>query len=421
MQERPKILFIANQMPLPPDNGARQRALNISRLLGRFGEVSFVIVQRRAAEAAILRLNTQEFEVRMALLAARETLGRFSSIQRRILRELDPNCFATDDYAISGADRAKLLEEIQKHDLIWVQDVSTADSCRIGRWPHSVLDTVDVLSNWYRSVARKEDDPLRRLLDYRLSWIWKRRERTFTERFDIVTVCSEEERKLWGGHPRVRVIPNGFNAQPVRLAPDSGPARIGFIGTFEWPPNRDGVEWFARRAWPLIGRELPGLQLRVVGRNTNDAGKLGPNIAGLGWLEDPGEEIATWSAMIVPIRFGAGTRVKMAEGFARKCPIVATSVGAFGFGVRDGEEFLLADNARDFASACVRLVSNPGLGKALAARAHQRFLREWTWESLEGSVRGVVGEFLAGDGSLRHREAACAPVGASRMQPELTD
>jgi len=166
---------------------------------------------------------------------------------------------------------------------------------------------------------------------------------------------------------------------------------------------------------------LPGLQLRVVGRNTNDAGKLGPNIAGLGWLEDPGEEIATWSAMIVPIRFGAGTRVKMAEGFARKCPIVATSVGAFGFGVRDGEEFLLADNARDFASACVRLVSNPGLGKALAARAHQRFLREWTWESLEGSVRGVVGEFLAGNGSLRHREAACASAGASRMQPELTD
>ena len=62
---------------------------------------------------------------------------------------------------------------------------------------------------------------------------------------------------------------------------------------------------------------------------------------------------------IVPIKVGAGTRVKVAEGFARKCPIVATTIGAFGYDVNNGEEILLADRADDFASACLVLLSNP--------------------------------------------------------------
>jgi glycosyltransferase involved in cell wall biosynthesis len=117
---------------------------------------------------------------------------------------------------------------------------------------------------------------------------------------------------------------------------------------------------------------------------------MGADTVGLGWLEDPGDEIASWSAMIVPIRFGSGTRVKIAEGFARKCPVVATKIGAFGYAVKNGKEFLLADTAADFASACVLLLKQPEFGEALAETAHNSLLSRWTWESFEGSVRSVV-------------------------------
>ncbi|HET9177461.1 MAG TPA: glycosyltransferase family 4 protein [Terriglobia bacterium] len=397
MQERPRILFITKEWPLPPENGARQRTLNISRLLSRIGEVSFVIIQRHSVNRETVHLNMREFEVRMALNAhPPETTGLFGRLRWRIRHEFDPRFIATDAYAISGADRAELLNEIQKYDLVWIQDVKTADSCRIGKWPRSVLDTVDVPSNWYCSIAKTGDNLLRRLLYYRMSWIWKRRQRVFAERFDILTVCSDNERGHLGRHPRVHIIPNGFNAQATRRWPPSETPRIGFIGTCRYEPNREGVEWLASRVWPLIKRELPNAQLRLVGAGTEDYwAETGRGVTGLGWLEDPSEEIASWSAMVIPVRFGAGTRVKMAEGFARKCPIVATSTGAYGYGVRDGEEFLLAENPQDFASACIRLARDPQLGRELAERAHHRFLREWTWDAQEGKVRAVVRECLA--------------------------
>jgi len=123
--------------------------------------------------------------------------------------------------------------------------------------------------------------------------------------------------------------------------------------------------------------------------------KLDPNIVGLSWLEDPGEEIATWSAMIVPIRVGGGTRVKVAEAFARKCPVVATTIGAFGYDVHNGEEMLLADRADDFASACLSLLRDRELGQALSERAYQRFLERWTWDSFESTVGAAVQQCLA--------------------------
>lgn len=121
----------------------------------------------------------------------------------------------------------------------------------------------------------------------------------------------------------------------------------------------------------------------------------------------PGTEIASWSAMIVPIKEGGGTRVKVAEGFARRCPIVATTIGAFGYDADHGKEILLADRAEDFASACILLLKNPQLGEALSEKAHNRFLERWQWESFEGTVGKVVQECMA-MGNRVHGSAAAA-------------
>jgi polysaccharide biosynthesis protein PslH len=86
--------------------------------------------------------------------------------------------------------------------------------------------------------------------------------------------------------------------------------------------------------------------------------------------------------------------VKAAEGFARRCPVVATTIGALGYDVENGREVLLADRADDFASACI-LLRTPELEKALSDRAHKRFLEQWTWDSFESTVGTAVQECLA--------------------------
>ncbi|MGA3090305.1 MAG: glycosyltransferase family 4 protein [Terriglobales bacterium] len=193
----------------------------------------------------------------------------------------------------------------------------------------------------------------------------------------------------------IHVIPNGFQRTARRPRRSAELPIIGFIGNCEFTPNKDGARWFIRDVWPMVKREFPGAQLRLVGRGSDGYWKrLGPDIVGLGWLEDPGDEIATWSAMIVPIRVGGGTRVKVAEGFARRCPVVATTIGVFGYEVQDGKEFLLADRADDFAAACIRLLRNPHLREALAERAYERFLERWTWDSFQDTVGEAVHQCL---------------------------
>lgn len=414
MREKLKILFLTQHWPLAPTYGAQQRVLNVARLLSRFGRVSFVIVTPEPEDDETERRTRNEFEVCRIIRPIQAAPGDiFHRVRNRLRCELDPSYLATDSWAVTETDRSALLELVQGHDLIWVRSVTIANWCGIDRWPRSVLDADDLLSRFHWLSAQSGGNPVARLLDLRRSWIWRRRERLLTRRFDVVAVCSENDRQYLGSDARIHVIPNGFDPLPTPRRVPSEPPRIGFIGLFKYGPNVEGVKWFVRHVWPLIKREFPHAQLRLVGRGSDDySAKLGSDVVGLGWLEDPSEEIASWSAMIVPIKVGGGTRVKIAEGFARKCAVVATRVGAFGYEVRDGEEILLADRADHFASACIRLLRNPGLGEALSERAHRRFLQQWTWDSFEGSVATVIQECLAR--SNRSQIDQAAPLGAQK-------
>jgi polysaccharide biosynthesis protein PslH len=397
MQNRLKILFVTSHWPMAPAYGAQQRVLNVGRLLSRFGDVSFVIVPTEHEDEETVRRTKCEFDVRRVMRPVLVAPGRpFAGLPQRFRHEFDPTYMATDPYLVSEPDRAGLQELIRQHDVIWVHTIRTAQWFRIYRWPHSVLDVDDLPSRQYQSAEQSGGSPVRRMLDLRMSWIWQRRERILPERFDVLAVCSEEDRRYLGSSERIHVIPNGAHPLKARPRTCSEVPRIGLIGNCTFAPNEDGAKWFIRDVWPMIKSEFPRAQLRLVGRGSDGyLIKLGSDITGLGWLEDPGDEIASWSAMIVPIKVGAGTRVKVAEGFARRCPVVATTIGAFGYDVENAREVLLADRADDFASACILLLRNRELGEALSERAHKRFLERWTWDSFECTVGAAIQQCIA--------------------------
>jgi glycosyltransferase involved in cell wall biosynthesis len=218
------------------------------------------------------------------------------------------------------------------------------------------------------------------------------------KRFTTLAVCSETDRQYLGGGPNIQVIPNGFarpDSEPVHAPVD--PPRIGFIGLFNYQPNLEGVRWFVRVCWPAIKRAVPNARLRLVGKETDGALKPdGADIDGLGWVADSAAEIATWSAMIIPVRNGAGTRIKIAEAFSRKCPVVSTNLGAYGYNVANGRELYLADQPADFTDACISLIANPARGKTMAETAWHRFLHDWTWEAIAPRVHTAATQFKKG-------------------------
>jgi glycosyltransferase involved in cell wall biosynthesis len=334
----------------------------------------------------------------------REQQHPLRSWTARLQYELDPKFLNTYFVTVSDSDKESMLAAIREFDVVWVHTLRTANLFSIHRWPRSVLDLDDIQSQLYASKARAEIGTIRSLLDYRMSLIWRRREQLLQDRFSAISVCSENDRQYLGKASNVQVVPNGVATppHPPHHSP-SVPPRLGFIGSFEYSPNRNGIEWFIKNVWPQIKRNAPVARLRLIGSGSNRGFPLmGLDIDGLGYLEDPTAEIASWAAMIVPIKFGGGTRVKIVEAFSRMCPVVSTKLGAFGYEVCDGNELLIADSVEEFRAACLRLMADPHLGMKLSENAWKRYLREWTWDTLGEAVERTVQSCLDAGNTWRH-------------------
>jgi len=99
--------------------------------------------------------------------------------------------------------------------------------------------------------------------------------------------------------------------------------------------------------------------------------------------------------VVVPVRFGSGTRLKVLEAFAHRVPVVSTTLGAEGLGAEDGVHLLVADRAPDIARACARLLGDVALRQALTARAHELFVEHYA-EGVVARRVGAVARQVAG-------------------------
>jgi len=312
---------------------------------------------------------------------------------------VDPKTHYPYGWAVPEEGVRRITRSLNEFDAIWFFKLRSADMFPNLAWQRSVVDIDDVQST-YERAALGNGSPLERFRTLRNLYIWRRRERMLGQRFSVLAVCSEEDKtylRSIGVGARIHVIPNGFE-EPFREPARSPviPPRLGFIGGFDHLPNRDGISWFVKSCWPQIKREVPQARLRLVGRDSDRFPDVsGLDVDRLGWVENPSDEIKTWIAMIVPIRLGAGTRVKIAHAFSQKCPIVSTSLGALGYGVVDRREMYLADSAEAFGRACINVICAPGEAERMAQRAWFQFLEKWTWHAIRPRVWAAVEDCLS--------------------------
>ena len=299
----------------------------------------------------------------------------------------------TEGLALAASDETEILTMAREQfDLIWFFQLRTANYFRQACWPAAVVD-IDNLPSAATDVRHRAEGGLKERLR---QWVWNQvtrlHEKRLVSRFDVLAVCSEADRTLLGGDPAIRVIPNGFArpaVAPVRQPCD--PPRVGFIGLLEYEPNRDGVRWFLENCWPLLREKMPGLVFRLAGKGAEQVMTTPiPGVEVLGWVEDAAAEIATWSLMVIPIRSGAGTRIKIADTFSRQCPAVSTRLGAYGYDVEDGVQLRLADTPEAFTRACLEVLEDPDGARTMAERAWQEFLEKWTWEAIEPKLWGAI-------------------------------
>jgi len=304
---------------------------------------------------------------------------------------LNPRSPTPHGIGVNQADLQRVRDMAGQFDAVWFFELRTANMFRWWKWPRSVVDINDVPSMFVQSVVAAERVRHKRVSGRLRQWSWQRRERLLKERFGVLTVCSEGDQRYLqqlGVTGPLHVVPNGYELPKIVVSRQpSAPPRLGFMGVFDHLPNVEGIHWFVRDCWPAIKRAIPDARLRLVGRFSD--GPLTPDgvdIDALGYLDDPTQEMSTWSAMVVPVQTGAGTRGKIAHAFSVKCPVVSTSLGAYGYDARNAREIFLADAAAPFAAACVRTITEPHEASAVAERAWQQFLEKWTWDAIRPRI-----------------------------------
>lgn len=178
----------------------------------------------------------------------------------------------------------------------------------------------------------------------------------------------------------VRVLPNvvdvPYGAVPTR-ARSGGPTRLLFVGALAYYPNIDALRLLLDAILPALPADR--FELHVVGRGapawlaTRLARARG--VVHHGFVPSLAPLYAAADMVVVPLRAGGGTRIKLLEAFAHGVPVVTTTIGAFGLDVHDGVEVRIADRPEAFASACVGLTEAPAAAAELARHAFARVMR----------------------------------------------
>jgi glycosyltransferase involved in cell wall biosynthesis len=143
------------------------------------------------------------------------------------------------------------------------------------------------------------------------------------------------------------------------------------------------VEFFCREVWPTIMAEVPEARLRIVGRNpVRRVGKwASESVEVTGRVPSVVEHLRQSAVVIVPLRIGGGTRLKIYEAMAAAKAVVSTTVGAEGLDVQHGRDIILADDARAFSQAAIMLLRDRDLRRRYEKAAAETAAR-YDWPAI---------------------------------------
>jgi glycosyltransferase involved in cell wall biosynthesis len=260
--------------------------------------------------------------------------------------------------------------------------------------PHSLLPRciLDAHNLEWRVVAQlARRGPRRRRWAYRATQGWTRAyERRLARTVAGVWAVSQEEAEWFeaAGARRVWVIPNGVDL-PSRPPPLPAAPALIFVGSLQGLFNRDGVKWFLETCWPAVRRAVPGVTLILAGRGGEDLRAEG--VESLGFVDDLGGLYGRSSAAIVPLRLGAGTRLKVPEAMAYGRPVVSTPVGVEGHGLGDEDGVLIAASSEDFAAACIGLLRDAERAAMIGAAGRRTAETRFEWSAVGRAAAATVG------------------------------
>lgn len=221
-----------------------------------------------------------------------------------------------------------------------------------------------------------------------------------------VWTCSSEDLRsfsaMYGVTAPMVVVPNAVDVsyyEQVRghAAEHSSPAACRtmlFVANFSYAPNAEAGEILVERIFPeLIARD-PNWRLVLVGSSPTprmfEASAADSRILVTGVVPDVRSYLSEADVIVVPLKRGGGTRIKILEAFASLRPVVGSAKGAEGIDARDGVHLLIAEEPSEFVDAVLSLASNDSLRTRLVNAAFTLVQASYSWETTARTVESAV-------------------------------
>jgi polysaccharide biosynthesis protein PslH len=381
-----RCLFLTPFLPFPPRDGGRVRMFELMRGLAARHEVDLLSLGH-ADDEAIAGLTAAGVRVVDVITPAAGALPR--ALARR----------TSVYHARYGSERfaSALRARLRRHDY----DVVQCEYAYMAQYRQPVSPAAWVLDQHNIEYQLNASMLRTRGLAYRL---YARRELRLRRAEEIaafravdhVLAVSDLDRdtiRRDAPGTAATVVPNGVALDEFLPAEDRGSGAV-YVGKMDYQPNVDAVRWFCERVLPAVRARRPGFTLTIVGSRPTDGVRAlarMPGVTVTGEVPDTRPHLHRAAIVVVPVRAGGGTRLKVLEAFASGRAVVSTRLGCEGIAVADGEHLLLADDADAFAAAVLRLLDEPALRASLARSARELVEGRYGWDAIVERLDALYG------------------------------
>ncbi|MBK9305868.1 MAG: glycosyltransferase family 4 protein [Nitrospira sp.] len=388
-----KILFVANEVPFPPDNGVRIPIFHAMRLMSQAGhEIALAVLTAETCEV-IDRFSriTAKFCSGGSLL---ERIPWRHPLAVQLAAILGQRLLFVEKYR-SAVFREKLVELISKFQ----PDVIHFDLIPMVQYLSAAPAGVGTVASINDSYALTLENALHAGYFKGLEYIYKKwqyygtlnYEASAYQQFDQIQVMSETDKNYLlklNPHLRVSVIPNGAEDTLFHLtASTSSNSDIIFVATLTGT-HLKGLQRFLSQSWPIVKKHYPSVRLNVVGKIGPDAGKLMEEYSGFpevkftGYIPDLADVYRMGGIAIAPIDQNCGIVNKVIEAMAAGLAVVGFKNTFSGIPQgKPGVHFLQVVNYDSMGHEIVQLLGNEKRCNEIKVAAQGLARSYYSWSS----------------------------------------
>jgi glycosyltransferase involved in cell wall biosynthesis len=398
-----RILWVKAGKLLPINTGGRIRSYNILRCLANGHDVTVFSYYQGKQDPSYDEALSRHFTDPVCI--ATGAPGNGSPRLLRALHYLSKVCRASP-YAVSQFDSKRVRLALRNYLQSRRFDVAVCDFLAASlNFPNRVLIPTVLFQHNVEAVLWQRQSRVGASLLARLAFTveaakMKRYEPAAIGKFDHVVAVSDSDRRRMGGvsDDRITVVPTGVDIEKFagkEMAVVSDPVVV-FTGTMDWEANVDGIEFFCDEIWPVILAEIPDARLLIVGREPGPRVKrlASASVEITGTVPSVLEYLEKAAVVVVPLRIGGGTRLKIYEAMAMGKAVVSTSIGAEGLDVHPDRDIVLSDEPSEFARRVIQLLRDENL-RLRYGREAVKTVSQYDWAVIARRFEEVLSKATA--------------------------